>query len=108
MWRPVLQQNRDSDAMNHDGDGCNNPESIECSSSRQIWVWIHVSALSEGFDALKLACQKEVRILNLVLKSIICCITFLEAQTIEAYWLKLPTPNEVSLGKSSIFHQAHS
>ncbi|XP_062160430.1 ribonucleases P/MRP protein subunit POP1-like isoform X3 [Alnus glutinosa] len=59
MWRPVL--NRDSDAMDHDGDGCNKPESIECSSSfRQLWVWIHVSALSEGFDSLKFACQKEM------------------------------------------------
>ncbi len=66
MWRPIL--NRDSDAMDHDGDGCNKPESIECSSSfRQIWVWIHVSALSEGLDSLKFACQKEVGILNLVL-----------------------------------------
>ena len=68
MWRPVCQQNRDSDAMDRDGDGCDKPENIESgSSSRQMWVWIHVSAFSEGFDALKFACQKEVRILNLVL-----------------------------------------
>ena len=68
MWRPVCQQNRDSDAMDRDGDGRDKPENIESgSSSRQMWVWIHVSAFSEGFDALKFACQKEVRILNLVL-----------------------------------------
>lgn len=61
MWRPVCQQNRDSDAMDHDGDGCDKPENIESSSSsRQMWVWIHVSAFSEGFDALKFACQKEM------------------------------------------------
>ncbi|KAF3943547.1 hypothetical protein CMV_029908 [Castanea mollissima] len=60
MWRLVCQQNRDSDAMDHADDGCDKPENIESSSSfRQMWVWIHVSAFSEGFDALKFACQKE-------------------------------------------------
>ncbi|KAM4119411.1 hypothetical protein ACJW30_03G056900 [Castanea mollissima] len=61
MWRPVCQQNRDSDAMDHDDDGCDKPGNIESSSSfRQMWVWIHVSAFSEGFDALKFTCQKEM------------------------------------------------
>ncbi|KAG7950380.1 hypothetical protein I3843_13G109400 [Carya illinoinensis] len=61
MWRSVCQESRCGDAMNHNSDGGNRSESSGCcSSSRQIWVWIHVSAVSEGLDALKLACQKEM------------------------------------------------
>ncbi|KAG6653180.1 hypothetical protein CIPAW_05G057800 [Carya illinoinensis] len=61
MWRPVCQESGCGDAMNHNSDGGNRSEGSRCcSSSRQIWVWIHVSAVSEGLDALKLACQKEM------------------------------------------------
>ncbi|KAG2705518.1 hypothetical protein I3843_05G050400 [Carya illinoinensis] len=57
MWRSVCQESGCGDAMNHNSDGGNRSEgSWCCSSSRQIWVWIHVSAVSEGLDALKLAC----------------------------------------------------
>ncbi|XP_042982559.1 ribonucleases P/MRP protein subunit POP1-like [Carya illinoinensis] len=61
MWRSVCQESGCGDAMNHNSDGGNRSEGSRfCSSSRQIWVWIHVSAVSEGLDALKLACQKEM------------------------------------------------
>lgn len=61
MWRPSYQQDRDNDAAVYDGGACNGLEVAECSSTfRQLWVWIHASAFTEGYDALKLACQKEV------------------------------------------------
>lgn len=61
MWRPVQPPNENSDATDHSADGCNKQQNMKCSSSfRQMWVWIHVSALSEGMEALKCACQKEM------------------------------------------------
>ncbi|KGN53376.1 ribonucleases P/MRP protein subunit POP1 isoform X1 [Cucumis sativus] len=30
------------------------------STKRQLWVWLHASTASEGYDALKFACQKEM------------------------------------------------
>ena len=95
MWRPVCQQNRDSDSMDHSGDGCDNPDNIEgCSSFRQMWVWIHASAFSEGFDALTFACQKEVHILNLVLIRVLYFTIFFKLLNLSR--LKLPTSIEVS------------
>ncbi|XP_021812687.1 uncharacterized protein C05D11.9 [Prunus avium] len=42
-------------------DGCNGLEGTENSSTfRQLWVWIHASVLTEAYDTLKLACQKEM------------------------------------------------
>ncbi|XP_068303084.1 ribonucleases P/MRP protein subunit POP1 [Pyrus communis] len=61
MWRPYGQPNRDNDAAACEGDECNGPEGAKHSSTdRQLWVWIHASALSEAYDTLKLACQKEM------------------------------------------------
>lgn len=83
MWRSICQESRCGDGMNHNSDGDNRSESRGCcSSSRQIWMWIHVSAVIEGLDALKLACQKEVHILNFVIRFHICNI-YLESKRTE-------------------------
>ncbi|GMJ09230.1 similar to yeast POP1 [Hibiscus trionum] len=46
MWRPHRQSKED------DNNNCYR------SCFFQLWVWIHASAFSEGYDALKCACQK--------------------------------------------------
>ncbi|KAL4354775.1 hypothetical protein GQ457_06G031370 [Hibiscus cannabinus] len=46
MWHPHRQSKED------DNNNCY--RSCFC----QLWVWIHASAFSEGYDALKCACQK--------------------------------------------------
>lgn len=64
MWRPCCQQNGDTNFAAHESEKCNRPESTAGHSTfRQLWVWIHASAFSEGYGALKLACQKEVYII---------------------------------------------
>ncbi|RXH68413.1 hypothetical protein DVH24_030746 [Malus domestica] len=61
MWRPSGQPNRDNNAADCEGDEFNGLESTKHSSTdRQLWVWIHASALTEAYDTLKLACQKEM------------------------------------------------
>ncbi|KAM7523324.1 hypothetical protein LguiA_013226 [Lonicera macranthoides] len=50
LWRP-----------SHNIDGCDDPMRIEGSSStRQVWVWIHAAAFTEGYEALKSACQMQM------------------------------------------------
>ncbi|XP_056174507.1 ribonucleases P/MRP protein subunit POP1-like isoform X1 [Syzygium oleosum] len=60
MWRHLDQHNTEKvqqDCAN--GEGV--PENIDDSVPfRQLWVWIHVSAFTEGYAALKCACQKEM------------------------------------------------
>ncbi|KAK8588080.1 hypothetical protein V6N13_087029 [Hibiscus sabdariffa] len=46
LWHPHRQSKED------DNNNCYR------SCFRQLWVWIHASAFSEGYDALKCACQK--------------------------------------------------
>ncbi|XP_048430350.1 LOW QUALITY PROTEIN: ribonucleases P/MRP protein subunit POP1-like [Pyrus x bretschneideri] len=61
MWRPSGQPNRDNNAADCEGDEFNGLEGTKHSSTdRQFWVWIHASALTEAYDTLKLACQKEM------------------------------------------------
>ncbi|KAF8394676.1 hypothetical protein HHK36_020892 [Tetracentron sinense] len=61
MWRPFLRQNINIDMEDLTVDGYEKSQSSICSSSfRQLWVWIHASALNEGHEALKLACQKQM------------------------------------------------
>lgn len=59
MWRPFQRQDV-VDADCHSADGYNGRQGIEGSSFRQLLVWIHASAFSEAYDALKLASQKQV------------------------------------------------
>ncbi|KAL2331135.1 hypothetical protein Fmac_018716 [Flemingia macrophylla] len=49
IWRPTFKQN-----MSTELNGRNHPTSF-----RHLWVWIHASAFEEGYDNLKIACQKE-------------------------------------------------
>lgn len=67
MWRPTCQQDKDNDASAvYDCVISNGLEVTERSSTfRHLWVWIHASAFTAGYDALKLACQKEVSMLSL-------------------------------------------
>jgi ribonuclease P/MRP protein subunit POP1 len=68
MWRPSCLRNRENGNNEHISGGCNETQiSDACSSHRQLWVWIHASAFSEGYDALKFACQKQVHGLSSVL-----------------------------------------
>ncbi|XP_017179666.2 ribonucleases P/MRP protein subunit POP1 isoform X2 [Malus sylvestris] len=61
MWRPSGQPNRDNNAADCEGDEFNGLEGTKHSSTdRQLWVWIHASALTEAYDTMKLACQKEM------------------------------------------------
>ncbi|CAN6569904.1 unnamed protein product [Malus baccata var. baccata] len=61
MWQPSGQPNRDNNAADCEGDEFNGLEGTKHSSTdRQLWVWIHASALTEAYDTLKLACQKEM------------------------------------------------
>ncbi|KAM1413484.1 hypothetical protein ACFXTO_026076 [Malus domestica] len=61
MWRPSGQPNRDNNAADCEGNEFNGLEGTKHSSTdRQLWVWIHASALTEAYDTLKLACQKEM------------------------------------------------
>ncbi|XP_059629281.1 ribonucleases P/MRP protein subunit POP1 isoform X2 [Cornus florida] len=60
MWRPSHQQYVGVDGDNNT-DGCDKPQKINnCSSSRQLWVWIHAASFREGHNALKFACQKQM------------------------------------------------
>ncbi|KAF5745934.1 putative Ribonucleases P/MRP protein subunit POP1 [Tripterygium wilfordii] len=61
MWRPSHQQSRENDGNDSAADGSMEPQRIACCSTfRQLWVWIHASAFVEGYDTLKIACQKEM------------------------------------------------
>ncbi|XP_050369059.1 ribonucleases P/MRP protein subunit POP1 isoform X2 [Argentina anserina] len=77
MWRSSCQQNKDNDAsVVYDGGACNGLEvTVRSSTLRQLWVWIHASAFTAGYDALKLACQKKMEESS----RMICCIS-LEGQ----------------------------
>ncbi|XP_076903033.1 ribonucleases P/MRP protein subunit POP1-like [Bidens hawaiensis] len=47
MWRPI-QQSTDAESA------CD-----RTSESRQLWIWIHAAALTEGYNALKSACESQ-------------------------------------------------
>lgn len=60
MWRPSSQQSihveTDNQGMNQYNE---QQETGPSSSSRQLWVWLHASIFSEGYNALTFACQKQ-------------------------------------------------
>ncbi|CAL1366164.1 unnamed protein product [Linum trigynum] len=71
LWRPstgVSGDRGDNKDSASEGDVPQNSE--PCCSSRQLWMWIHASAFTEGYDALKFACQKQMNDRNV---SINCC-----------------------------------
>ncbi|GAB2298433.1 hypothetical protein Dimus_032498 [Dionaea muscipula] len=66
MWRPFQQQHNDLGVVNRNDDGdheevkSGNDGIDACSSMhRQLWIWMHPSAFSEGCAALETACQKK-------------------------------------------------
>ena len=57
MWRPFCLRDGDNGAAGV----ADQPKRMERPTDfRQLWVWIHASSFTEGYDALKFACQKEV------------------------------------------------
>ncbi|KAK6260349.1 hypothetical protein SCA6_014823 [Theobroma cacao] len=59
MWRPHEKSKEDGNNNCHDVIECNEPCRIGFRSCfRQLWIWIHASAFSKGYDAIKCACQK--------------------------------------------------
>lgn len=88
MWRPRCLQNKGNDVASVDDQGLEKAESTESHSCfRQLWVWIHASAFSEGYDALRLACEKEVN------------ITFKPREPIRSQWKKLQNLKNRILGE---------
>ncbi|KAK7281365.1 hypothetical protein RIF29_09297 [Crotalaria pallida] len=66
MWYPISQQNMSmeldgsNESMKVDIDFCEKSDRMQDSALfRQLWVWKYASAFQEGYDNLKLACQKE-------------------------------------------------
>ncbi|CAL1404604.1 unnamed protein product [Linum trigynum] len=71
LWRPSPVVSGGKGGNEHssmEGDMLQSSE--PCCSSRQLWVWLHASAFTEGYDALKFACQKQMNDGNV---SITCC-----------------------------------
>ncbi|KAF8026258.1 hypothetical protein BT93_F2921 [Corymbia citriodora subsp. variegata] len=61
MWRHLDQHNTGKVQQDCILNGEGVPENIDSSVPfRQLWVWVHASAFTEGYDALKCACQKEM------------------------------------------------
>ncbi|KAF6150146.1 hypothetical protein GIB67_023101 [Kingdonia uniflora] len=61
LWRPCSRQSIDIDAEKNPtvlGRSAS-PNSLSCNLFRQLWVWIHVATMSEGYDTLRFACQKQ-------------------------------------------------
>lgn len=63
MWRPLQRKDVGPGAEHNDVESVNSTQTNKCCSSlRQLWVWMHASAFNEGYDALKFACQKLVKL----------------------------------------------
>ncbi|KAI9173800.1 hypothetical protein LWI28_006760 [Acer negundo] len=59
MWKPYPNHDREGDGNFQNAVECNDPHVCH-SLFRQLWLWMHASAFDEGYNALKLACQKQV------------------------------------------------
>ncbi|KAI3933015.1 hypothetical protein MKX01_006964 [Papaver californicum] len=61
MWRPVTRKNNESESSKVStpaGFGITS-NSVYGSPFRQLWVWIHAAAFTEGYDGLTYATQKQ-------------------------------------------------
>ncbi|KAK3170398.1 hypothetical protein Dsin_000176 [Dipteronia sinensis] len=58
-WKPYPNHDREGDGSFQNAVECNDPHVCH-SPFRQIWLWMHASAFDEGYNALKLACQKQM------------------------------------------------
>ncbi|OWM80050.1 hypothetical protein CDL15_Pgr010028 [Punica granatum] len=62
IWRPLNEKNLENSELDYSDNGHTEPRDSEGSKLfRQLWVWIHASAFGEGYNALKSACQKELK-----------------------------------------------
>uniref|UniRef100_J3NA70 Uncharacterized protein n=2 Tax=Oryza brachyantha TaxID=4533 RepID=J3NA70_ORYBR len=63
MWRPFFRES--GKLVTEDVDYSNSQIRVDegkCGSvRRQLWIWIHPAVLSEGFEALKVACEKQMQ-----------------------------------------------
>ncbi|XP_052176173.1 ribonucleases P/MRP protein subunit POP1 isoform X2 [Diospyros lotus] len=60
MWQPLQQQSAPHEEY-HNADQYKEPQGAGGGGFfRKLWVWIHASAFDEGYDVLKLACQKQM------------------------------------------------
>lgn len=57
MWQPFQQQDN---GVGIEGKGTDENVNISCAHYRRLWIWMHPSAFGEGFDCLKLYCQKKM------------------------------------------------
>ncbi|XP_058728863.1 ribonucleases P/MRP protein subunit POP1-like isoform X2 [Vicia villosa] len=118
MWRPTLQENiTDLGVSNEkvipDVDLCEKSERLESSCSfRHLWVWIHASAFEEGYDNLKLACQKEMekRGISITCSSLEGKLAKLELMGSGAFRLlqKILHPVSISENQRQENHVSHS
>ena len=84
MWRPLQKKDIGSGAEHDNVESANSTQTNECCPSfRQLWVWIHASALNEGYDALKFACQKLVKLRDYL--SLIYFWSFLRLECVICY-----------------------
>ncbi|XP_038894741.1 uncharacterized protein LOC120083179 isoform X2 [Benincasa hispida] len=61
MWRPCPCRNKEFNVDHRNSNVFKIIDGANMSySTRQLWVWLHASTSSEGYDALKFACQKEM------------------------------------------------
>ncbi|XP_059298990.1 ribonucleases P/MRP protein subunit POP1 isoform X1 [Lycium ferocissimum] len=59
MWQP--QQCRSADTKVDNADICGEQQKVDgCASLRRLWVWIHAAAFGEGYNALQIACERQV------------------------------------------------
>ncbi|KAK0587699.1 hypothetical protein LWI29_027159 [Acer saccharum] len=59
MWKPYPNHDREGDGNFLNAVECNDPHVCHL-PFRQLWLWMHASAFDEGYNALKLACQKQM------------------------------------------------
>ncbi|KAF7804937.1 Ribonucleases P/MRP protein subunit POP1 [Senna tora] len=62
------QHDMNDEASTYDIDECDKSDRRQGASFRQLWLWIHASAFTEGYDILKLACQKEMEKGGIIIK----------------------------------------
>ncbi|GAB4841787.1 hypothetical protein Ancab_022511 [Ancistrocladus abbreviatus] len=61
MWRPFHLQDSGIGALHKSNNENNTELETECPTNlRQLWIWMHPSAFTEGYDALKFACQEKL------------------------------------------------
>lgn len=60
MWRPFLREGGELETEDVDLSNSQIISDERNSLRRQLWIWIHPSALSEGLETLRAACHQQV------------------------------------------------